>query len=123
MKTPLHCLSCGFEASILLTQEQMDKAARIEPVTRCFVCSSQLYKDNRPYDVKLTYFKPTGKWYADNMIRTMDVRPWQICADVRELRNLGRLPGLVEGARDFHILVDVPLHPHNVPTLLPLETS
>jgi hypothetical protein len=69
--------------------------------------------------VKLTYFKQGGKYYSDGeffvdqSIMLTDV--WSL---VVKMRNRGELPGLVEGAVEFNILVNVPGHPHEHPRLI-----
>lgn len=80
--------------------------------------------------VKLTYFKPTGKYYAIGeyetqlpayLIGALDVRaPYlhEIWAEVAEMIEARRCPGLVEGHSHFLVSVDVPDHSHNHPHLI-----
>jgi hypothetical protein len=70
--------------------------------------------------VKLTYFKRSGKRYADGEYFSTRDHMFQIYEEVAVLRDTGRLPGLIE--RNTHafwiVLVEVPDHPHNVPQLI-----
>lgn len=81
--------------------------------------------------VKLRYFKPSGKWYADGEYETRVEPvelPWpkltkapplyQIWEEVEQLKDRQLLPGLREGHSDFTVLIDVPDHPHRHPHLL-----
>lgn len=63
--------------------------------------------------VTLHYFKENGKYYSTGALVTT-LPSWDVPTEVRRLRDLGQLPGLGAGARDFHILVDV----ENVPVLV-----
>jgi len=69
--------------------------------------------------VDLTYFKPSGKYYSNGEYDTVKTGLWEIFAEVEQMRNEGRLPDLVEGAKEFAVLVDVPEHPHRHPALIP----
>lgn len=64
------------------------------------------------YEVRLAYFRPTGRFlaFAQTIIeRELLVDIWD---EVVELRRLGSLPGLRPNAgRDLIILVDVHMHP------------
>ncbi|HSX22188.1 MAG TPA: hypothetical protein VLE97_05375 [Gaiellaceae bacterium] len=67
------------------------------------------------YRVQLLYFRPTGKFLA--AIETTITREAlvEIWAEVDDMRRLGRLPGLRQGAgRDLLVVVDVPDHPQRV---------
>lgn len=70
--------------------------------------------------VGLTYFKKSGKFYAEGSFEVLNSIPLHTVWDrVREMRENGRLPGLVEGAgREFMILVNVPGHPHEHPHII-----
>lgn len=70
--------------------------------------------------VKLNYFKPSGKWYSEAGYRTQHKPLFEIWREVREMREAGALPGLVEGAKEFIVSVDVPRHPHRHPHLVML---
>lgn len=67
--------------------------------------------------VLLTYFKPTGKYYSEGDYETSKTDLWKIWNEIKEMVLKGQLPGLVEGAREFIVSVNVPDHPHNHPHL------
>jgi hypothetical protein len=69
-------------------------------------------------EVLLIYFKPSGKWYSTSSYRTELNSLWMIWNEVEEKLVLGRLPGLVEGANEFIVMVQVPQNPHNHPHLI-----
>jgi hypothetical protein len=65
-----------------------------------------------PYQIQLSYFRQTGKFLATAKMTTSRTAISEIWADVNDLRRLGRLPDLREGAgRDLFIIIDVPDHP------------
>ena len=70
--------------------------------------------------VKLTYYKPRGKFYGESeffIAKSMEI--FQIWDHVEEMRERGCLPGLIAGAgKDFIIFIDAPGHPHKHPRLL-----
>jgi hypothetical protein len=68
--------------------------------------------------VKLTYFKPSGNYYWDDEYQTNKEDMFEIASEVRTLRDIGHLPGLVQGHSKFIVLIDVPEHPHNHPILI-----
>lgn len=82
--------------------------------------------------VELTYFKDTGKYYSSGRLEVPDVLPnaigglpagevtplFEIFSLVRHLSHARSLPGLVEGHSAFHVLVDVPGHPHQHPHMV-----
>ena len=70
------------------------------------------------YRVQLTYFKPSGKYYSTGDYDTDREWMFEIFEEVRELRDAGNLPHLVKGSKEFHILVEVPGHPHAYPALI-----
>lgn len=71
-----------------------------------------------PFEIKLTYFKPSGKLYADgsfmcecDSIRSASTAPrscymYDAIDRVKELRTEGKLPGLQSGKWEGPILVD-----------------
>lgn len=65
-----------------------------------------------PWNVQLTYFKESGKYYSEGIYQSSQLHLWEIWDEVRELMKAGKLPGLVDGARMKFVLVDVPDHPH-----------
>lgn len=70
--------------------------------------------------VNLTYFKRSGKFYDQGAFDTYANWPlYKIWELAREMRDNGRLPGLVDGAgREFMVLVNAPGHPHEHPYLI-----
>jgi hypothetical protein len=85
--------------------------------------------------VKLTYFKPGGKYYSSGEYTTdLPVHDighpashprstnspylFEIHNEVRRMAEERRCPDLVEGHSQFLVLVDVPEHPHNHPHLI-----
>lgn len=73
--------------------------------------------------VELTYFKPSGKYYTEGSFDvTDDTDLSDIWDEVRQMRKDSELPDLSLGsAQDFHVLVNVPQHPHDHPKLLVWE--
>lgn len=65
--------------------------------------------------VKLTYFKPSGKFYSAGEYDTEPKALYEIWDDIRQMKEL---PGLVAGPDSFIVSVDVPEHEHNHPCLL-----
>ena len=68
-------------------------------------------------EVKLTYFKRSGKYYTEGEYRTLlegldDI--WD------EIKAMPQLPGLTHGfaTAEFDVFVDVPEHPHAHPKIL-----
>lgn len=68
--------------------------------------------------VNLVYFKHSGKYYSDAQYFTGEEDLWMIWNEVEEKLIDGKLPGLVDGAREFIVSVDVPEHPYNHPHLI-----
>lgn len=68
--------------------------------------------------VILTYFNLRGKYYAEGEYETDAVHLFQIFEQVDWLRRERRLPGLKVDHSPVIVLVDVPDHEHNHPTLL-----
>lgn len=82
--------------------------------------------------VVLTYFKPSGKYYAggeyETKVESTDFgwpmgasgpALYRIWDEVDGMKTAKRLPGLREGHSDFTVLVDVPDHPHRHPHIIP----
>src|ERR1700751_1332317 len=68
-----------------------------------------------PYKVQLIYFRQTGKFLAGAQAVIAHEGLLEIWEELDDMRRLGRLPGLRQGAgRDLFILVDVPDHPDRV---------
>jgi hypothetical protein len=69
----------------------------------------------------LTYFKKRGKFYDEAKFPVdSSMQLFKIWEMVEDMRNRGRLPGLVDGAKEFVILVNVPGHRHEHPRLIQL---
>ena len=69
--------------------------------------------------VILTYFKVSGKYYSTGEYDAKDGQEmFQIWDAVRKLKDNGALPGLVDGAKNYIISIDVPDHPYNHPHLI-----
>lgn len=68
--------------------------------------------------VRLNYFKFSGKWYSSGEYRTKEKDLWKIWEEVKTMRIDGDLPGLVLGANEFIVLIDVPDHLYNHPHLI-----
>ena len=77
-------------------------------------------KPVRTLFVKLTYFKKSGKFYDEGVFEVLESEPLHVVwGHVREMRESGKLPGLVDGAgREFMVLVNVPGHPHEHPYII-----
>lgn len=56
--------------------------------------------------VKLTYFKPSGKFYADGEYETTANHLAMVCDEVREKMRAQTLPGLIKGHSAFDVLVE-----------------
>jgi hypothetical protein len=115
------CLKCA-------TKELIAVNERREPVYgTCLVCRkiSNVYPTLVELTVKLTYFKNTGKYYAIGDF-TVPANPAPalhvIWRKVQRLADKGELPGLLKGANEFLILVDVPNHPHNHLHIMNMKT-
>jgi len=62
-------------------------------------------EDTTVTKLKLTYFRTTGKYYTDSEYKT-DSNVWNARAEVRNMMKEGRLPGLIPGKHEFHVLVE-----------------
>ena len=71
-------------------------------------------------EVNLTYFRQTGKYYAEGLFLVRKETPlFEIWDMVADLRWIAQLPGLTRGhSIDYIVLIDVPEHPHRHPHLL-----
>lgn len=74
----------------------------------------------RKYKVELTYFRESGKYYCHGEYEAPDVPLYHIWSQVMRMKDNGNLPGLVRGANEFHVLINVPGHPHDHPHLIPI---
>lgn len=72
--------------------------------------------------VKLTYFKPSGKFYTSETCFFKQESLIAIWDDIRNRRDQGNLPGLVPGAgHELDILVEAPGHPQAHPKIIPSQ--
>ena len=62
--------------------------------------------------VELTYFKPSGKYYASGEYTSKKEQLFDIHREVAEKNKAGDLPGLMEGSSDWIVSVRVPHHNH-----------
>lgn len=69
------------------------------------------------WQVNLTYFKDTGKYYSTGKYISQCWDMFQIFEEVGEKMKARKLPDLVEGHSNFHTTIDVPDHPYNHPHL------
>lgn len=70
--------------------------------------------------VKLTYFKPGGKYYTDVEYRSHCVNLFEVNREVDELRrSVDPRTGMHGGGQEYVTLVEVPGHPHEHPHMLP----
>lgn len=76
------------------------------------------------FEVKLTYFKEAGKYYAHAEYVTYCKHLWQMWEEIRGMMTSRTLPGLQSGHSNYIVQVDVPEHPFNHPALLrPIENE
>lgn len=73
------------------------------------------------YEVNLTYFRKSGKYYTEGKYTSYKQHLFEIWEEVANLRNNGKLPGLIEGSKEYNILIEVPKHPHAHPTIIMLD--
>ncbi len=68
--------------------------------------------------VQLTYFKDTGKYYAEGEYETKEASLLEIYHEIRKMLYRGKRPGLLAGHDGFHVLVNVAGHEHEHPRLM-----
>ncbi|MDE9494369.1 hypothetical protein KKJ09_12435 [Xenorhabdus bovienii] len=67
----------------------------------------------------LTYFKPTGKYYAESKLEVDKEIPWHKCIELVQFHFNGAcLPGLVTGAKNYIVHVNNKDHPMTYPTIV-----
>jgi hypothetical protein len=72
------------------------------------------------WTIKLTYFKPSGKYYTHGEYRTNKANMFEIADEVEHMNTHGALPGLTSGCEGyFHIHIDAGDHPNAYPVLVP----
>lgn len=67
-------------------------------------------------EVKLTYFKESGKYYTEGNYITQKKEIFEIHDEVREMKAKRSLPGITGNELTVH--VDIPGHPDNHPRLI-----
>lgn len=70
-----------------------------------------------PWEVHLTYFKASGKYYSKGKYTSGKLYLFEIWEEVFEMLDRGSRPGLIDGKNYFHVLIEVPEHPHSHPHL------
>jgi len=73
------------------------------------------------HEVELTYFKQSGKYYTSDSYISEKSSLLDIWEEVREMIRNKNLPGLIEGADEFIVLINVPYHTHNYPHLFNIK--
>ncbi len=71
-------------------------------------CDAQCAKKNLGMKIKVMTFKASGKYYTEeSSVRVPDefATPWDMCDWMKREIKEGRIPGLVDGAKNFHVLV------------------
>lgn len=66
--------------------------------------------------VKLTYFRPGGKYYSSGEYETRNGHLFNIWDEVKEMRDKNELPDIL--TNDWIILVEVPEHINDHPKLI-----
>ena len=75
-------------------------------------------KVDRSYKINITYFKDTGKFYAEGHYDTTKLGMDEIFDDVRGMYKKGSLPGLTPFSKFDYMVVDSKDHPHAYPRLI-----
>ena len=95
---------------------------------RCHWCGElcdDLLRAEKTMNVKLTYFKPSGKYYSED--RELELPAGTPMHEIHALIDgkisARKLPGLKEGHSEYIVLIEVPMHPHNCPHLLNADSS
>ena len=70
--------------------------------------------------VKLQYFKVRGKYYSSGEYETDKQYFHEVVEEIRQFIIDGKLPGLVEGAREFHVFLES-VEPWGVPHFFPVS--
>lgn len=86
--------------------------------TKCKIFGAKCIQVSASYIVKLSYFKTGGKWHSEGEYESEQEAIFQIWEEVTEMLLAGIWPGLVDGKYDYHVLIEVPGHPHDVPHLV-----
>ena len=67
--------------------------------------------------VKLMYFKQSGKYYSNGEYETEKTMWHEMIDEIKQLKVDGKLPDLVDGAREFIIFVEG-VEPWGVPHII-----
>ncbi len=105
------------------TKEGVSEGIKIEVFKPEDICKSCLRvirsrKVTVKFKVELTYFKQSGKYYSTASYTSQEEKLFKIFEEVREMKRIGKLPGLVSGCTEFLVLINVSNHPHNHPRLI-----
>jgi hypothetical protein len=69
--------------------------------------------------IKLTYFKPSGKYAYDGQMNYSDtLHMFHLSDHIQDLNRTQALPGLGSGVWEGYIHVDAGEHPHGYPLLI-----
>ena len=94
------------------------------PSYECPRCgkNEDIFKVLDRMEVKLTYFKPSGKYYSTGEMEVPGTMHLQDIWDIVDGRiSAGQLPGLIEGHSEFIVYIEVPRHPHNHPRIMNVD--
>lgn len=70
------------------------------------------------FKVELQYFKKSGKFYSEGDYVSEKEDMYHIFDEVRGMLEDGRLPGLADGCREFHIYINAVDHPNRYPGMV-----
>lgn len=109
--TLYRCANCGNTGAI-------EPPPVVNP--HCVRCNCQMeFAGPHVVTAKLSYFKRSGKWYADGSLEVDGSRPlFELWADIKKLLDSGKWPGLIDGPHDFFVHVDIPDHRHAHPHMI-----
>ena len=92
--------------------------ARVAEINEAFVLVAPAKPTS--WTIKLTYFKPSGKYYTHGEYRTTKAHMFEIADEVHCLIERGALPGLAAGHQEYyHVHIDAGDHPNAYPVLVP----
>ena len=75
------------------------------------------------YKMKVTYFKPSGKYYAEGKYETeMESIP-VIHEEFKQMMRSGNCPGLVKGATGYFAVLDCDAHHAGYPIMIKTGVS
>ena len=73
--------------------------------------------DRASWTVHLTYFKASGKYYSEGEYTSQKSDMGAIIVEARQMLANGTRPGLMDGPDTWFVVIDVPNHPNDFPTL------